>query len=299
MVVRPPDLLAPSALLTEQPWAMAGHRPVRLDLPSFAQLGNPGQGPATEPLLQVAVDGRQVVHPVTQSEHALSALRHGDPAIGEAQTKAAAATMDAVLGQGITTSHGLFLPYRFDFPLHGDPSNTIHAPWFSAMAQGEALAAVAWLADRTGDERWFERCNLLVRSLTTLRSDIDEGEPWVVFVDDDHLLWFEEYAGDVIPMRVLNGHLFTLFGLYDYWLLTGDARVIPWLDGAATTVEYALPRLRRRGEPSFYGLRVQDVPVAQSIKYHRVHVRQLRLLATVFGDERFRSYADALESDAS
>jgi hypothetical protein len=238
--------------------------------------------------------GQRYYHPVGQTQFALRALdghaQNGDPAYLELAATNARDVVARYVGDG-------YLPYGFDFPLHGDAANTIHAEWFSGMAQGQFLSLAARLAERTGDAFWRTEADRVYRTLADVHGPVPPAEPWVTFVDHEGMLWFEEYAGDVAPMRVLNGHIFAMFGVYDYWLLTGRDDVRELFARAASTVLEAVPRLRVPGEASWYGLRVQDNPRAQSDKYHVIHVSQLVWLARMTGDERFARLAAELESD--
>lgn len=233
-------------------------------------------------------------HPVAQAQFALATLE-SHRAGGTARD-----LKQSIVNAGDAARrvrHG-FAPYGFDFPLHGEADNTIHAPWYSAMAQGQLLSLASRLAHDTRDEQFHRFGENLFATLTAeYRHDALPDTPWVTFVDAEGMLWFEEYAGDVEPMRVLNGHLFAMFGLYDWWALTGstDAERL-FARGAETVLHYA-SRLRVVGEASWYGMRVQHTRVAQSPKYHRIHIAQLQHVAAMTGDGRFLQVADAFASD--
>lgn len=110
------------------------------------------------------------------------------------------------------------------------------------------------------------------------------------------MLWFEEYAGDVAPMKVLNGHLFAVFGLYDVWRHTGSSEAeLLALEGARTVAHYS-EDFRRPPGPSVYGLRV-DSPIARSPKYHSIHIRQLLYLEQMTGEAEFGRIALTFAND--
>ncbi len=64
--------------------------------------------------------------------------------------------------------------------------------------------------------------------------------------------------GDVEPLLVFNGHIFALYGLYDYAMLTGDAHAIDFFDGGATTIRNHIDTIRVPGGISYYCARVRD-----------------------------------------
>lgn len=232
------------------------------------------------------VNGRRVPHPVAQSRFVIALVdqwKHDrDPAHLEQADANLRDLMDKAMVDGV-------LRYRFDFALHGRRSETIHAPWRSAMAQGMYLSAVVRMWQATGDDFWKQQSD---RTFMTLANQ--KTASWVSFTDDRGYTWFEEYAGDTRPMRVLNGHNFAIFGVYDYWVATDSRRAGELVKTAARTVLQYMPQLREPGAVSWYGVRR---PSAQSAKYHDIHVFQLRKLAAITGDRRFVLWANALEQD--
>lgn len=241
-------------------------------------------------------NGSRHRHPVAQTQFAINLLeawRH----TGEAALLDQAALNATDL---LAHAHGDFLPYTFDFPLHGDTSNTIHAPWYSAMAQGQFLSLSVRLYEATTDDFWLDTANRMFDSLAEVHTvDRLPSSPWVTFEDELGYLWFEEYAGDVPPMKVLNGHIFAMFGLYDFWRISDSKEASELFDRGAETVDQYVPLLRVEGEPSWYGMRIQDNPIAQSETYHRIHIGQLRMLARMTGEDTFSEYANLLEKDFS
>lgn len=188
--------------------------------------------------------------------------------------------------------------FHFDFPLHGNVKNTIRDPWYSAMTQGQVLSLFVRLYRATGGEGWkIAGARVFNTFLQVASYDALPKEPWIDFVDERGYLWLEEYAGNVDPMMVLNGHIYAMFGLYDWWVLTGDVAARWLFDGAAATVLHYVPELRTPGHPSWYGYRIRNDLVAQSETYHYEHIWQLGQLAKITGDPRFHDLADDLYSD--
>jgi hypothetical protein len=125
--------------------------------------------------------------------------------------------------------------------------------------------------------------------------------PWIVFAahrDDRRYLWLEEYAKNP-PTQPLNGHMYALFGVWEYALTAGSAAAAKVFDGAATTIRHQVQRFRVPGGISYYSLRVH----AQYASYHCIHVWQLKLLTRMTGDPWFakegrRFGADGRHADA-
>jgi hypothetical protein len=164
-------------------------------------------------------------------------------------------------------------------------------PWYSGMAQGMTLSLFTRLHEVTGDSKWSTVADQIFHSLELNRSGT---QPWVTFVDANGYLWFEEYAKNP-PARVLNGHVFATFGMWDYARATRSAAAAALFDAAATTVAHYLPQFRRPGAPSAYALRI---PV-QDPKYHGIHVQLLAMLARLTGAPAFADWSEKFREDFS
>lgn len=244
-------------------------------------------------------DGVRHVHPVGQGQYVLMMLNAYN-LTGKAEfLDRAILNLDSLLDASIEHDGATYFPYTFDFPLYGLEELTIHAPWWSGMAQGQILSALVRAYEATGDERYRDAAD---KTFASLRPDsVDDwpvAEPAVSFVDDEGLLWLEEYSGDIEPAYVLNGHIFAIYGLYDYWELTSSAKAAAMIDGAATAVVHYLPEFRNEpGELSWYGLTIKPNDRGLHAKYHRIHKEQLRKLFEMTGEKVFADYADLLSAD--
>ncbi|MFV2062227.1 MAG: D-glucuronyl C5-epimerase family protein [Chloroflexota bacterium] len=190
----------------------------------------------------------------------------------------------------IVRNDAWWLPFRFDYPPEG-----MKAPWFNAMAQGLVLSFFVRLYRVTGDEIHLEAAESVFQSFQRLgRKWAGRERPWVAFVDDVGYLWLEHYP-NAKPDHVLNAHLHALIGLYEYWQLTRSPEARQLLEGALTTMRDRAGLYRREGRVSIYGMRSRT----NILKYHRIHVWQLRLLGRMTGDSYFTELGDALDRDAS
>ncbi|WP_309065061.1 cell wall-binding repeat-containing protein [Microbacterium sp.] len=242
-------------------------------------------------ILNMGPNGSRVDHPVAYAQYGISALLEYQSTGDQIWLERAIRHAERLEQIHTERDSAWYFPYLFDWTYTG---KTLHAPWWSAMAQGEALSLFVRLYEETGDERWKAGAGHTWLSLKQPRSS---SEPWATMTDQG-LLVFEEYAGDLPPLRVLNGHLFALFGVYDYWRLTGDPEAIAYLDGAATTVLEVMPKIRVPGGVSYYCW--QDdcrQRVWQNPTYHVIHSWQLDTLARLTGDRRFTDWATILRQD--
>jgi D-glucuronyl C5-epimerase-like protein len=177
-----------------------------------------------------------------------------------------------------------FYPYRWDHVLPASPTRptvVLRDPWYSAMAQGEVLSLFMRLYETTGDARYRTAAD---RTFAALLVPDVAGKPWVTWTYGGYT-WFEETTfTDGTGDRILNGHIFTVLGIYDYWVMTRDARAYRLLQAGLRTALVYAGRLRRPGWQSYYDdYRRGDTPG----NYHQLHVLLFRYLAELTGDQRF------------
>jgi tetratricopeptide (TPR) repeat protein len=191
--------------------------------------------------------------------------------------------------------------FRYDFAWYYYLTRTIFPPgWISGMAQGQAVSALVRLHLLTRDQRYLEASSRAIRVLT---APVHTGGTAVTLAHLDPSLEsyvsFEEYISEP-PSYTLNGFLFAVLGLYDWWQMCrhrghpaakdaeaafGHAiasieRLLPYYDVGGCTA-YDLGHVMRGGRPHV-------VP-----RYHGIHVYLLHALHDVSGSAVLRSYRDA------
>jgi hypothetical protein len=188
----------------------------------------------------------------------------------------------------IEDSDAWWLPFWFDYPPEG-----LKAPWFNAMSQGLALSFFVRLHRITGDDVHLDAAERVFESYRRLgRKKAGSKRPWVAYVADGGYLWLEHYP-NARPDHVLNAHLHSLIGLYEYWRHTRSPEARQLLEGALTTMRDRAGKYRREGRISIYGLHSRT----NHFKYHQVHIWQLRLLGRFAGDPYFTELGNTLASD--
>lgn len=233
-------------------------------------------------------------HPIVWAQYAMAALleweRTGDQIWLDRAVRNAQELVDTHVESG-----GAWW-FQYDWPwTYVD--RTLSAPWWSGMAQGEALSVFSRLvAIQPDNPAWREAADRTFDSF--LQRGSGNESPWSTVVDNGYL-WFEEYAGDQPPLLVMNGHVFAIFGLYEYWLLTDDPRAAEYIDGGATAILAAMPVIRSEGEVSYYCAQAGYCRQAvwQNPTYHPIHIQQLHALGRITGDGAFDTWAERFESD--
>jgi hypothetical protein len=243
------------------------------------------------------MNGVRRYHPIGLSRLGIKYLtsyrRRGEPLFLD-RAKRIAAGLERI---GVRARNAIWFPYRFTWTMHNNAVLVNRPPWYSGYAQGMALALFVRLFEYTGEDRYRVLADLTYNSLRNLgRGDTQ----WVSWVDRNRYLWIEEY-----PQRLdqtFNGHVFALFGLYDYHQLTKNrvhytearhASVLALLRGGITTIRAFAATFRNPGTVSDYCLAHHY----RNPNYHAVHVRLLRHLRRITGDQWFGRMADLYASD--
>ena len=182
-----------------------------------------------------------------------------------------------------------WLPFWFDYPPEG-----LTAPWYNAMSQGLGLSFFVRLHRVTGDDAHLDAAERIFESYRRLGRVKGGGDrPWISYVANGGYLWLEHYPSRR-PDHVLNAHLHSLIGLYEYWQHTRSPEARSLLEGALTTIRDRGQLYRREGKVSLYGLHSRT----NHFKYHQVHIWQLRFLSRITGDSWFKELAEGMADDA-
>jgi hypothetical protein len=196
-----------------------------------------------------------------------------------------------LVGRRVVRGHAWFYPYDYELNVHS-PSEKYVPPWFSMMAQGEALGLFSRLAQVTGDAEWRVAADA---TFAAFFLPPVARRPWGIYTVDG-LLWLEEYPNprEVSGDRTYNGHIFSALGLWRYWVLTRNENAKLLLQGAFTTARDAHTKIRDPGWTSKYCIRHH--PDAGPF-YHGVHTIQHAHLYAITGDPVFAQIADNLYAD--
>lgn len=118
---------------------------------------------------------------------------------------------------------------RYEFMFNHE-SATLPIGWTSAMAQGQALALMCIAYHNSGDDKYLQAAHGF---FTTMHTNV--GTAWNVYIDGEDYLWYEEYPSEDF-CHVLNGKLFGMWGLWEYYCITLDNDALRLLQGGIATV---------------------------------------------------------------
>jgi heparosan-N-sulfate-glucuronate 5-epimerase len=171
--------------------------------------------------------------------------------------------------------------------------DTLRAPWYSALAQGQGISVLVRAHLLTNkicaDSRYL---NAAQQALASFFKPVTKGG--VTFTDEQGDLWFEEYIVSP-PTHILNGFIWAAWGVYDYFLATGDSSAQELFARAVRTLTRNLDRY----DLGFWSLYEQSgtrLPMVASPFYHQLHIVQLRVMHRLTGEDKFARVADRWES---
>ena len=104
-------------------------------------------------------------HPVAQIQYGLINLNSYRLTKNRAYLDIAIANAQRNIDRKVESAGAWYFPYDFDFAVHGDTTETLKAPWYSAMAQGQALSLFVRLYEYTKDAKWKAAADATFASL--------------------------------------------------------------------------------------------------------------------------------------
>lgn len=164
----------------------------------------------------------------------------------------------------------------------------LQAPWYSGLAQGQGISVLVRAHKESGNSLYLDAAE---RAFVSFLRPISEGG--VAFTDESGGLWFEEYIVSP-PTHILNGFIWALWGVHDYFLATRDKTAQQLFSRGVQTLLNNLERY----DLGFWSLYEQSgtrFPMVASPFYHRLHVVQLRVLHRLTGEEKFFEVAQRWE----
>jgi len=193
-------------------------------------------------------------------------------------------------------SHGLAV---WNHHFNWEYRDTLKAPWYSALAQGQGISVLVRAHKDSGDARYLDAAS---RALAVFSRPVNAGG--VAFTDNHGDLWFEEYIVNP-PTHILNGFIWAAWGVYDYFLATKDSapKDSPARDNSAqelfTRAVKTLVNNLDRYDLGFWSLYEQSgtrLPMVASPFYHQLHIVQLRIMYSLTGEDVFARVADRWEN---
>lgn len=153
---------------------------------------------------------------------------------------------------------------------------------YSSMAQGEGISLLIRAYKECKDEKYLLSCH---NAKNFMLVPIEDGGT-TKYQDKEIFLY--EFTHDPL---VLNGWIFSMWGLLDYSKWFADKEVSDIYLRSVETIKKSLPRYDT-GYWSKYDI---EKRIASPF-YHNLHIAQLRVMYDLTGDGIFNKYADLFES---
>jgi len=180
------------------------------------------------------------------------------------------------------TSYGTRVWYHhFDWEYR----DKLKAPWYSGLAQGQGLSLLVRAHQESGNGCYLEAGREV---FDTFKKDLKQGG--VTCTDNKEYIWFEEGIVDP-PTHILNGFIWAIWGVYDYFLHTKDQVASRLFEEAVKTLSDNLSEF----DVGFWSLYEQSgtrMKMLASPFYHSLHIIQMGVMHRLTGEPVFRHFAD-------
>ncbi len=147
---------------------------------------------------------------------------------------------------------------------------------YSSMAQGEGASLLLRAFKEFNSEEYLLAAK---QAIDYMIKPIDQGGT-ALYVDDE--IYFLEYTNKPV---VLNGWIFSLFGLYDYFKVTDDDNVREIFNISTRTLVKKIADF----DNGFWSMYDIDCKITSSF-YHKLHIAQLFALNEMTGNRVFVDY---------
>jgi heparosan-N-sulfate-glucuronate 5-epimerase len=178
-------------------------------------------------------------------------------------------------------SYGNYSLLEYDFPW----LYNMKPPWQSGMGQALAMQALIKAHQESGKEKYLDTARMLLNSFFV---EVKDGG--FTYKTPNEGWWYEEYAdiGGKEP-RVLNGMMFALVGLYDYYLYTNDLDSKFLFDQGIRALKQNLPAY---DDVSYSYSYYDSLKTTNPLSYHNIHIELLSKLYNITGEKTFEVYHD-------
>ena len=169
---------------------------------------------------------------------------------------------------------------QYNFPI---PYYNLKPVWYSAMANGLALQVLIKAPEISHDLKYLEAAKSLLNAFF-----IEVQHGGITYKDSEHEWWYEEYASNdknANISRVLNGMIFAVLGIYDYYKFTNDPDAKLLFDNGVNSIKKELSKYNNNGY-SYYDI----LGNIASWKYHQIHINLTKQLHDLTGEPIFNNY---------
>jgi hypothetical protein len=165
------------------------------------------------------------------------------------------------------------------------PEFGLNSPWLSALTQGETISVLSRAAYLTDDNNFEQLAN---EALGPFEYEVKDGGLVGYF---NSIPVYEEYPTPFKTSCVLNGFIFSLFGMFDLILLNNNSKAEKLFNKGIDSVKKILEYFEL-GRWSGYNLYEYPQKYYSSYTYHILMVGQLKALFFLTNDKYFLEYSE-------
>ncbi len=193
-------------------------------------------------------------------------------------------------GDRIILENRICLVWEYNFYVYDNASYVklgINSPhfWISGMAQGLAIQTLGYAYNITGDTCYLRNAECAMQPLFVnwTKGGVTDFHP------SHNGTWYLEYAY-TNKIRVLNGFLYTLIALHDYYKITNNADALCLFKMGVNDLVVHLKQYDT-GDWSAYSL----TSGSANLFYHKIHIDLLRTLYGTTSNSTIKYYADLFQ----
>jgi hypothetical protein len=164
------------------------------------------------------------------------------------------------------------------------PARNLKAPWISGLSQSLAVSVLLRAYEYSGNAVYLDAAKQAYHWLTVplaqggLQSSLPSGA------------WLEEYPDKKNPSHVLNGNMWALFGVWDYYRVTRDPAALALFKSDIAAIKTEIPAWYDVGYWSAYD-HLKPASMVTGM-YQQFIIQQLYALYGITGDPFFKVTAD-------
>jgi len=171
--------------------------------------------------------------------------------------------------------------HNFDF----EYKEILQSPWYSGLAQGQGISLLVRAYKETNERKYLDTAEKAYNSFLTT---VENGG--VTYISENQEKWIEEYITQY-NTHILNGFIWAIWGVYDYWLLNpSDKNRLDLFHSFNKTILNNLDRYDNKFW-SFYELSNNKIGMIASHFYHDLHINQLEIMYILTSEKKYLTYS--------
>lgn len=169
----------------------------------------------------------------------------------------------------------------------------LKSPWISSLSQAQAMSVLSRCYTINKKQEYLDICNKLLNTFDTKSAD----KGLLTLLNSEY--FYEEYPSE-IPSYVLNGFIFSLWGLLDFYIVSGSAKALNLYNKGLITLKQNIHLYNISGlnwsKYDLYPFKIKDIT---SIFYHRLHIEQLKAMYLLTNEGIYKTYSENWEKAAN